>query len=75
MKGWRPSAIPKGPKPVRALLRANSMPDIGSIGLSFPQDPVPGRMSRDPRTRGFLFALIGSAAAEVGQITPERPRS
>ena len=46
MKGWRPSAIPKGSKPVRALLRANSMPDIGSIGPVFFQEVrVPGACS------------------------------
>jgi hypothetical protein len=40
MKGWRPSACPLGSKPVRASLRAKSMPDIGSIGLSLARSSV-----------------------------------
>ena len=60
MKGWRPSACSIGSKPVWALLRANFLPDIGSIGLSFSASPswarpgprVPFRAHEAPRPRG-----------------------
>ena len=71
MKGWRPSAIPKGSKPVRALLRAKFLLDIGSIGLSFSAGP----WAHGPCGPGSLFALIGSAAARSAQMASERSRS
>ena len=57
-EGLAPVRLSKGSKPVRAPLRANFLPDIGSIGLSFSRSL--GSWSVDP---GSLFALIGSAAA------------
>jgi hypothetical protein len=66
-EGLAPVRLFKGSKPVRALLRANSMPDVGSIGLSFSARSLVGP--------GFpFFALIGSAAAESDQRRLKRPR-
>ena len=69
MKGWRPSACPLGSKPVRALLRANFLPDIGSIGLSLsagpwahgPWTPVPFSRSSAPRPPGRANGAHASA--------------
>ena len=61
MKGWRPLAILKGSKPVRALLLANSMPDIGSISLSL--SLVLGLLG--PQTPGSLFR-VGEAPRPPG---------
>ena len=70
MKGWRPSACPLGSKPVRASLRAKSMPDIGSIGLSlarFLGAFAPGRLGSFPRDE---------APRPTGrtETAPDRPR-
>ena len=69
MKGWRPSAIPKGSTPDRALLRANFLPDIGSIDLSL--FPVLGLFeSADPGD--FLLALIRLRRPQVGRKRRKR---
>jgi hypothetical protein len=58
MKGWRPSAIPKGSKPVRALLRTNSCrtSDRSACLLSL------GPRAFGPWTPGSPFGQRGSAA-------------
>ena len=66
MKGWRPSALCIGLETGSGLLRANSMPDIGSIGL--PLSTVLGLMVHGPR---FPFSRSsGSAAAGSGKGPP-----
>ena len=42
MKGWRPSALPRLDAGSGLVKGAYHMPDVGSIGLSFREVPVPG---------------------------------
>ena len=75
MKGWRPSAIPKGSNPDRALKRANFLPDIGSIGLSFIQEVRSPDFCRI-RGRRVPFRALQLAAAKSGkEMAPMRLRS
>jgi hypothetical protein len=70
MKGWRPVCLSIGLETGSGLLRADSMPDIGSIGLSFSACPgafalrTPAPFSRD------------EARSRQGrtETAPERPR-
>jgi hypothetical protein len=69
MKGRRPSAIPEGSKPVRALQADVFLPDIGSIGLSLST----GSSGCNPGIRGRHGSLFRALAARGCQSSKLRP--
>ena len=83
MKGWRPSAIPKGPKPVRAFCGRILCRTSDRSACLFPRGPGPGPRPRvmtrlmtrgswlgDPWTVGFPFRAHRLRGRRVGQIRP-----
>src|SRR5271165_4432589 len=63
MKGWRPSAIPKGPKPVRAFCGRILCRTSDRSACLFPRGPGPRLTCGIRGRRGSLFALLQLAAA------------
>ena len=57
MKGWRPSACPLGLETGSGSFAGEFLPDIGSIGLSFPRGPGPRGLTRGSVDPSFPFRM------------------